>query len=150
MIFDRIENSGLYFPSGTLFSVGFDFIKSAMRDLPPDGKHELKGGAYAMIQTYQTAPAPDKKPESHKKFADIQALLSGREVVGFQPTNGLETAVEYREDNDVCFYKNSPEENYLLLQSGLFAVFFPVDAHKPGCCVAAPDEVRKLVVKIPV
>jgi YhcH/YjgK/YiaL family protein len=36
----------------------------------------------------------------------------------------------------------------LILQPGMWAIFFPQDAHKPGCAVAAPAVVRKIVVKV--
>jgi len=150
MIFDRIENAGLYFPVSSPFSVGIDFIQNALRDNPTDGRYELDGGAYAMIQTYPTAPADGKNPESHRKYADIQALLSGRELVGWQTTKGLETKIAYNPEKDIEFYKNSAEEISLSLKPGLFGVFYPSDAHKPGCCVDTSEDVRKVVVKIPV
>lgn len=150
MIFDRMENCGLYFGTTSLYSAGINFIKKSLSAPPPDGRYELDAGAYATIQTYTTGSEAGKFPESHRSRADIQALLSGREIVGWTAVKGLKTKSPYELEKDIEFYENSGEESKLLLRPGYFAVFYPGDAHKPGCCADAPEEVRKVVVKIPV
>ena len=149
MIFDRIENCGLYFPPDTLMARGIKFIQTASTENLPDGRHELGGKLYATVQTYRTAGPDGKNPESHRDFADMQALISGWEVIGWLPTAGLKTKTAHDPEKDIAFYENSADESPLVLRPGLFAVFYPTDAHKPGCCVIAPEEVRKVVVKIP-
>lgn len=150
MIIDRIENSGLYFPSGSLMAEGISFIQTAIRENIADGRYELGGNMYATIQGYKTAAPHSKRPESHRKYADIQALISGWEVIGWLPAGGLQIELEYDAEKDITFYKNSADESPLVLEPGTFAVFYPTDAHKPGCCVATPENVRKVVVKVPV
>jgi YhcH/YjgK/YiaL family protein len=149
MIFDMMEKSGFYFPTGSLFLVGIEFIKKVLRENPADGRHELGGGVYTTIQTYRTAQPDGKLPESHKKYADIQTLISGSEIIGWLPVDGLEIEKQYDDQKDIVFYKSVSGETPLLHRPGLFSVFFPGDAHKPGMTVTAPEEVRKVVVKIP-
>ncbi len=151
MIMDKIENAGRYFLPGSPMAAGIEFVRRAARENLPDGRYEVGGeGAYATIQTYFTEAAGGKRPETHRKYADIQSLVKGREIIGWLPSTGLEKEKEYDPERDVEFHKNSPDESRLLLGPGSFAVFYPSDAHKPGCSVAFPEEVRKVVVKIPV
>jgi YhcH/YjgK/YiaL family protein len=37
-----------------------------------------------------------------------------------------------------------------LVGSGEFTVFFPHDGHCPGIAIGAPDDIRKVVIKVPV
>lgn len=53
------------------------------------------------------------------------------------------------EEKDVAFYAIPPErESSLLMQPGMFAVFFPHDIHRPCCQTTRPAKVKKVVVKI--
>jgi biofilm protein TabA len=151
MIMDKIENAGRYFSPGSPMAAGIEFVRRAAMENLPDGRYEVGGGgAYATIQTYLTEAAAGKHPETHRKYADIQSLVKGREIIGWLRAKGLETEKEYDPERDVEFHKNSADETKLLLGPGLFAVFYPSDAHKPGCSVGFSEEVRKVVVKIPV
>ncbi|MBI3580566.1 MAG: YhcH/YjgK/YiaL family protein [Nitrospinae bacterium] len=151
MIMDKIENAGRYFSPDSPMAAGIEFVRRAAREDLPDGRYEVGGeGAYATVQTYLTESAKGKRPETHRKYADIQALIKGREIIGWLPAKGLEKEKEYDPERDVEFHKNSADETRLLLKPGLFAVFYPADAHKPGCSAASPEVVRKVVVKIPV
>lgn len=150
MIVDDISNRGDYFINDPFFASGFEFIRHATEHDPPDGRYELFGGAYAMVQGYETAPADSKSPESHRRHIDIQALLSGEEIIEWLPVAGLEVEAPYSAEKDVVFYLDRPGAMKVPLVPGRFAVFFPSDAHKPGVCSGGPLLVRKVVVKVPV
>ncbi|MBI5178274.1 MAG: YhcH/YjgK/YiaL family protein [Nitrospinae bacterium] len=149
MILDSLENGSRYFPARSAMRAGLDFINKARAENPPDGRYDLDGeNLYAIIQSYATAPVAEKLPESHRKYADIQSLLSGEEAIGWHPVEKLEVDTPYSEEKDIMFYRNAHGETLLLLVPGLFAVFYPHDAHKPGCSIDAPRDVRKIVVKV--
>ncbi len=150
MIFDTLASAARYFPAGSPFLTGVAFIQNALDRGIADGRHEIGGdGCYASVQTYETAPAEEKNPESHRRYADIQALLAGEELIGWLPVEGLETHTPYAAEHDIAFYRNAHGETPLLMRPGLFAVFYPGDAHKPGCAISRPAPVRKVVVKVP-
>jgi len=88
--------------------------------------------------------------EAHRRYIDIQYLVSGIERIGYTPVANLALTTPYDEDKDVAFYQGHGD--ILTLEPGMFAVFFPHDAHMPMLCEAggSPKQVRKIVVKIPV
>jgi YhcH/YjgK/YiaL family protein len=150
MILDRLENAELYFSPKSPLRAGLDFLKKAVAENPSDGRHESADGIYATVQGYSTAPSPEKLPESHRRYIDIQAVFSGEEVIHWMPVDGMSAEIPYSDEKDIIFYRNAQNGSSLVLRPGLFAVFFPKDAHKPGCRLAGPVEVRKIVVKVPV
>ncbi len=149
MIFDTPKNASRYFSENSLFRQGVAFIEKALSDGIPDGRHDLAGDAcYAMVQRYETVPAAGKRPEAHRRYADIQAVIEGEEIIEWLPSAGLEIDSPYVKENDITFYRNAPSATRLPMRPGLFAVFYPEDAHTPGCAVSAPATVRKIVVKV--
>ncbi len=58
----------------------YDFIVNKA-DVAAVGKYELEGGAYVSVQEYTTKARSEAKYEAHKKFIDIQLILSGRELI---------------------------------------------------------------------
>jgi YhcH/YjgK/YiaL family protein len=151
MIADSIQNSPLY-PLGPAWDAAFEFLKT----LTPDsatGKQVLDGDRqFAGIDVYNTKARTDAKLETHRKYVDIQVLLSGTEVIEIFPKHSLSVSEPYNAERDVEFYKK-PEESHatVLLKPGQFLVFFPDDAHMP-CLRAGPaaEPVKKVVIKVAV
>ena len=49
----------------------------------PNGKTPLDGeNIFASVNTYETEPVTDRRPEKHFKYIDIQILGAGREAIG--------------------------------------------------------------------
>lgn len=149
MIFDTPQNASRYFPANSPFQRGIAFIEKALAEGVADGRHDLDGDAcYAVVQRYETAPSAGKRPETHRRYADIQAVIEGEEIIEWLPAAGLVIDTPYVEDNDIAFYRDVPGATPLVMRPGFFAVFYPGDAHKPGCVSASPAAVRKIVVKV--
>jgi biofilm protein TabA len=106
---------------------------------PADGRHELEGEElYGSLSTYVTGEAAGRSYEAHRRYIDIQAVLSGRELLYWAPLAGLAVRRAYLEAEDVAFFEDPPGGGAgLLLELGVFTVLFPQDAHKPGCWAAA-------------
>ena len=51
---------------------------------------------------------------------------------------------DYDADKDISFYPGLAE-SYIPVKPGMFAIFFPQDAHAPG---VSPDGVKKVIVKV--
>jgi YhcH/YjgK/YiaL family protein len=119
---------------------------------PADGRHELEGeDLYASLSTYETGEPGEKNFEAHRRYIDIQAVLSGREVLHWAPLAGLRPRGGYSEAEDIAMYEDPPARDVAVpLAPGTFVVLFPQDAHKPGCRVrkARGERVRKLVIKV--
>ena len=110
------------------------------------------------VMDLETSPRDAHEPEIHRKYVDLQLLVSGGpEVHTFFPDSGKETVKDDRLDTpkDILFYENRPEtaaiEGRVVLEPGDYAIYFPWDIHVPGQCDAeGPKAYRKIVLKVPV
>ena len=143
---------------------GGDFhpiIYSVLEYLRGTDFKNILDGAYPMphtdfivkVQRYKTRPIEDCRPESHKKFIDVQFVTIGEEVLGWCPLSpDLKISSPYDEKNDVTFYENLLPESSVMLADRNYAVLFPLDVHRPCGSLdeEQPSQVTKVVVKIPV
>lgn len=149
MIADTIELSERYDMLGARFAAAFAFLRSGESADLPVGRHDVMGDeVFALVQEYQTAPAAEKRWEAHRKYADIQYIVSGEEAIGWALTESLDLREDLFEDKDIAFYAEAADHAGVRLEAGMFTVFFPSDAHKPGCSIGLPSRVRKIVMKV--
>jgi YhcH/YjgK/YiaL family protein len=114
-----------------------------------DGRHAIDGDdVFALVSTYHTGPATEKRFETHRVYLDLQYVASGSERILHAPAAGLAVETPYDAAKDIAFYAEPGASSSLLLRAGDLAVFHPADAHKPGCMAGGRDEVRKVVVKV--
>jgi biofilm protein TabA len=130
-----------------VFLQSHDFTKMAMGKYPIDGER-----VFALVQSYNTRALTDCRPETHKKFLDIQYLVKGKEYMGWCALgHAIKVAEVYDNDKDVTFYKELIPESNILLSTGVFAILYPNDVHRPGGAVEGKSSpVIKVVVKIAV
>ena len=145
MIKDNLKYAALYESVHPLFPAAFAFLREAMKEKKEVGRYELEGGAFALVQSYDTKRAEDCKIEAHKKFIDVQCVLKGKELFGVADLSGQTMYEDKFEEKDVAFYKG--EVDLLTLTDGDFAIVFPEDAHRPQ--QGDGSRVEKVVVKIP-
>lgn len=114
-----------------------------------DKRYEVDGdNLFFFLQSYETKPDNDTS-EAHRKYIDIQFLVSGREKMGVAPLEDMSEEVEARPDGDIWFYRGPMD--YITLTAGdRFAVLWPGDAHAPSIAVDSPAPCRKCVVKVKV
>ncbi|MEW6600374.1 MAG: YhcH/YjgK/YiaL family protein [Nitrospirota bacterium] len=149
MIFDKIENFRQYVCVHDHFIDILRFLEAMPISDRPDGKHEINDkGAYVSIETYETKNISDCFIECHRKFIDVQVIISGIERIGVCHRSACE-ALPYNEEKD--FQKLEGDTDLLTLSSGGFMIFYPDDAHMPKVKHGtAPERVRKAVFKVPV
>jgi len=146
MICDNLKNSAIYEAMGPAFQKAFAYLKTVTPDNLPGSRLELDGDKiFAFSSSYETLPADQRKIETHRNYLDIQYVVSGTEAMGYIPMEGLEISEAYRPD--VEFY-NTDADTLLPAPAGTFMIFFPQDAHRPGCTWKKPSQVTKVVVKI--
>ena len=145
MIFDSLEHASFYAPLHPAFEKAFDFLRESIKHMPQPGRYELDGDRlYANVQTYTTHSPEEVKWEAHRKYIDIQFLLSGKERIGCANVEHMINPVEYSQENDVQLADDVESPSHLSLSGGDFAIFYPQDAHQPTC----KDETAAIVVKI--
>lgn len=149
MILDKIENAGLYKAINPLLAEGLKFITENDFKTIEAGKFSLKDKLlYAMINDYDTKPCEQCKLEAHRKYIDIQFMVSGEEQIGITSFQNQIPFEEYNTEKDVVFFKD--EVSLFRLREGYFAIFFPDDLHQPGIMLNEVSQVRKVVVKVAV
>jgi biofilm protein TabA len=147
MIHDALVNAAFYTEIHPLFAEGFRFIREQAASAAA-GRYELSGGAYALVQVYETKPATGALFEAHRRFIDIQYVASGSELIYYANLDKLQ-AGEYQPEKDYLGLAGSGSA--LAVGAGEFVIFFPQDGHLPSReTPAGPAPVKKVVVKIPV
>ncbi len=148
MVLDALARAGLYRGLGGNFPKAFEFLAATDLGNLADGRHEIDGtNLFALVQSYTTQETGQKKLEAHRKYADIQVVVRGREIIEWSPLEGLQEEAPYDSDRDLVFYRGNGLVP-AVLGTSFFAVFFPDDVHKPGCLYQAPGDVKKVVVKV--
>lgn len=116
-----------------------------------DGKYELSSGMWGQFRGYNPAPRDQRRYEKHDKFADVQCVVEGEELLYVREIDGLEIDEDKRPEKDLVFYKQPTDgkpEYPFLLRPGNFIVLYPHEAHKPECLTTVSAG-RKVVFKIP-
>ena len=114
-----------------------------------DGVYEIDGKMmYAQVFTFTSKPVAEGKPELHRKYLDVQFWISGEEMFGVAPSNGVGNCIEEILERDLYFYDGVANESFVHATKGCYAVFFPNDVHRPGTVVDEPLTYRKVVVKV--
>ena len=148
MILDQLVNAETYRSLHPLFPAAFNYLRSF--DLnTPDGKYELSGNnLVAMVERYVTKAISDKEWEAHNVYGDIQVLMQGREQCGHAERASLEISKPYQTEKDVEKYMPPNfSASVLVLKPGMFAIFYPQDAHQPSIRLQEPEPVLKVVLK---
>ena len=133
------------------FERAFAEIKRIMENGAEDGKHVFEGDAlYANLFTYESKAEEDSAFEAHEKYIDIQVVLEGEEIIGFETVDKLTPKTEFSEDGDYILYHLNDSYDKVRLCHGELAIIFPKEPHAPGiaACDNKPSRVRKLVVKV--
>lgn len=147
MIADKITNLADYFSFSPAFKVVDEFLSKNNAAELKVGKYELKDGIYVNVSEY--TPENNDIFEAHRKYADLQYIVSGEELIGWACIDVLAESDGYDAENDCeLFHCLEGQSSTLDCDEGMFAYFAPNDAHRPGIGVGLP--VKKLVFKIPV
>jgi YhcH/YjgK/YiaL family protein len=106
MIIDKLSNSILYSSLSERINKAFNYLQSTDFNVLPPGKYEIDGNnVFAILAEYQTKDGSEGKPESHKKYIDVQYVTKGSELIGYAPLINQEISEPYKEENDIVFYK---------------------------------------------
>jgi biofilm protein TabA len=148
MIIDQIANHTGYGGLGSGIERALTFLAETDFTALEDGKHAIEGDRiYALLLSYDTEPESMRSFEAHRKYIDVQYLLSGREVIHWAPLQELMPVGEYSEEKDIVFLSGDSRAR-LQLVPRTFGLFYPEDAHKPNCAWDDPGPARKVVVKV--
>jgi YhcH/YjgK/YiaL family protein len=129
-----------------------DFLRKPGLQKLPDGKIEINGDhVFAMVQRYDTQVYDEPKFEAHRKYLDVQFIVSGEEIIGWAPLESMTITEAYNADKDICFGTVAKEKwTPVYLRAGELMVLWPEDAHAPKLAGRKSSPVMKIVVKVAV
>jgi biofilm protein TabA len=148
MILDILENAHRYLPMNKGFTKAIEFLlRPDLKELAV-GKYDIDGErVYAVVSNDPGRRKEAALLETHEKYIDIQLVLAGTDEMGWKPKSLCNRpSGEYDPKSDVQFFADEPD-TWLSTKNGMFAIFFPEDAHMP---LISSGQLHKVVVKIAV
>jgi len=146
MVCDLLANAHLYSGLGPRIAQGLQFLADTDLASLAQGRHELDGTRlYALVSDYTPKPPAEGRWEAHRRYLDLQYLVSGVERMGVAPASRMRET-SYDAERDLAWLDGAGD--FLTLGAGQFMLLWPGDAHMPGIDAGVPGPVRKLVVKI--
>jgi YhcH/YjgK/YiaL family protein len=151
MILDTLDQASRYSALSPHFEKAFAFLQTVNEQNAP-GRYEIDGdNVYAFVQRHSTKLVEERQYEVHRKYIDIQFMLTGREVMYWAPLAQMtKETMAFDEAKDAALFALIPEGVPVQVRAGQYAIFYPDDAHIPSCAWGAPAEVLKVVVKVKV
>lgn len=148
MIIDTAENLKKY-PNIPHVEKIIGFIESTNLSDLSLGDIMLSGeDLYVKVLRYIPQKPEENNFEIHNMYTDVQFIVKGAEIIQTAPRECFVDKPEHKIEGDSCFFSCDKYISEIVLQKGQFAVFFPGEAHRPGCRYQGLEtEVMKLVFK---
>lgn len=150
MILDTLAQHARYVDWMPSLGPAFEFLISRASSGLAPGRYEIDGDRmFALVAQYETRDFDSAEPEAHRKYLDVQYLVSGRETVYWTPLGETGAVTSpYDAERDIAFFARNERGRPVELSTGHFAIFFPEDAHEPNCHAGSAGRVHKVVVKV--
>lgn len=132
------------------FKLAYEFLRRPDLEVLPESTITLGQGVIAHVQHYVTSASEMLKFETHKKYFDVQYIVSGIEAFQVADFSVMDVDEEYNPVKDITYYKEPDYYGTLVLKPGNFIIVSPEEAHKPRCNAGHPIAVIKIVIKVPV
>lgn len=148
MILDTIANMERYSVLHPRFATVFEYINKTDLLALANGQHAILGqDLFAIVERVPGRLKSDAKLECHRKYIDIQLVLSGVDTMGWKPLVDCQLAVDdYNTSTDIQFFYDAPDA-WVATPANAYCIFFPEDAHAP---LVGTQNIHKIVFKIAV
>ena len=131
------------------WDAAYEFLSTKDLQNLPEGRYEVAEGTFANVQSYETKDS--NRFEAHRKFIDIQVVISGEEDIAVSNLEDLvDEVVPYDEGKDIGFHATSSKSTKYIADAKNFLILFPTDAHAPCLSREQKSLVKKVVIKMPV
>ena len=147
---DRRSFAQHYFDHQETWDKIFAFLKETDFTLITAERIELGNNVFATVSEYVPRDREEALFEAHKKYIDVQYVISWHELIDIAPLENMIVTKPYDAEKDIEF---GTVREFLELAASpeRFFIFFPTDAHRPSLKKEKDStSVRKLVIKIPV
>lgn len=131
------------------WSAALKFLKEVNLNTIELGRHDLTEKTFANVQEYISLT--EGKYEAHRKYIDLQVVISGNENIFVAPLgNAINLVHDYDESvGDYVLFADAKNPKTIPANPESWVILFPNDAHKPGMAIGDPAPIRKVVIKIP-
>ena len=147
MIVDQLTHAAVYDGLGVRIQAALAYLRNTNFDTVDVGRHDIDGDTvYAIVMDYHTKPPEQGFLEVHRRYLDVQYIVTGTERMGYAHRDALTPEGVYDEDKDLL--KLVGDASFLAVTAGTFLIFYPHDAHMPGIALNDAEPVRKVVVKV--
>ena len=149
MVLDTLANASRYESLGPGFAAAFAWLRrhgatAAGEPVAVDGDRVV-----ARPGAYETHPRDPARFECHRRFADVQFVAAGEELVEVANPAVLRPVEPYDPAGDIAWFASDAPRDVVRLPAGSFLILWPHEAHQPGLAPpAGPGPVRKVVVKV--
>jgi biofilm protein TabA len=142
-----LEFAKQYYKNKVYWDKAFEFLNNPeLAELKP-GKYNIDSTfVVATISYAESSDSSKVKWEVHRKYLDLQYLISGSLFYAIAPFNKKDISEPYNNSTDMERVITNSGKYYKAAPGSLF-VFFPSDAHK-SVKEHAGDIVKRVVIKI--
>ena len=146
MIIDKLDNACTYYGLGYYIRRALEIAKTLTADCE-NGKVFVDGQRlYYTVMEPEVRDDKDGLFESHEKYIDVQVILRGTDVVGYEHTSNLTVCEDRLESADCLLYEGSA--SLISVPAGSFYIAYPQDAHKPNIVSCDKTPLKKAVFKV--
>ncbi len=147
MILDQWTNLIRYAGLGSGFETAVRFLADKKPEEFAPGKVAVDGEhVYISVREADLTGRPERW-EAHRRYADIQILLDGREAIMYAPATEANPSIPYDGGKDIEFFEGI-QGLRCALKPGDFMIFFPGELHAPDRPERPNGYSKKLVVKV--
>ncbi len=149
MIFDQLKNADRYSGLSENIALALRYLRETDLGGLGAGKFEIDGQrVWAIVEKYTPKDHALAVWETHRRYVDVQYLISGREQMGWRPLRA-DLAIEkaYHAEGDFTYYDTAG--GLFEIRAGEFVIYYPEDVHGPGLATDDDEqlEVHKIVIK---
>ena len=132
------------------FALAFEEVKKILAEGIEDGKHIIDGdNLFVNVMSYESKPTDNSVFEVHKKYIDIQVVLEGEEIIGFDALEALEVTKPYSDEADCMLCALGNTYDPIKFCKGKITIIFPEEPHAPGIAINnTPSKVKKAIFKV--
>lgn len=136
-----------YAANKSAWDKAFNFMETNDLATLAPGKYPIDGEqVFASITEMVNKPFDATRWESHRKYIDIQYIISGKEKIGETSFENAKITAQYDSAKDIAHYEINTGK-YYSADPSTFYLFFPSTTHRPNIMVNN-EKVKKIVIKI--
>jgi len=138
-----------YFKNKDSWDIAFNYLKTADLQSLEVGRHVIDSdNVFALVAEYLTKEEDEVLFETHRKYVDVQYLISGIELMSItHESNKVGILIPYDEEIDKEFLAVGESSHYVATPERFF-IFFPPDLHRTDIKFNENSPVKKVVIKV--